>query len=434
MSLRWGSFGLMPLPTELDATLSAIAGNRAVLDSRRSYYEGRQAAAYLSEKSREALKGGLSRLGVNYCRLNVGALAERLDLIGVERDGEPDAELWRIMQAAGIERLAPMVHTDRLAAGAAYVTVWADDRGQLTLSGDTAASVHVETDMSGRVIFAGRVWSTAAGDRAVLMTPETIRHYQTTTTPATHAGASGAWQPSGDAIENPLGRVPVVPFVRRMSLDDPAVGVPVFADILDLSDALNKILADALVTSEYFARPRRWATGLELEEDDDGNVIDPFGDSRLLQSEAPETKFGQLDPPSLSSYSELVQTITQQIGAITGLPPHYMGLNGDQPASAEGTNAAENQLVQRADTEQAACSRPWAEVLDLAATITRQPSGDRSARWADTQSRTPAQDADAAAKLHGIGVPLDALLPRLRFTPKQAKEITDAAANSPAES
>lgn len=420
----------MPLPTELDSTLFAIAGNRAMLDSRRSYYNGTQAAAYLSEKSREALKGGISRLGVNYCRLNVGALAERLDLVGVDRDGDPDAELWRLLQAAGVERLAPMIHTDRLAAGAAYVTVWADDTGRLTLSGDTAASVHVETDMSGRVSFAGRVWSTPTGDRAVLMTPETITHYTTTQTPGTHAGASSAWHRSGEPLPNPLGRVPVVPFVRRLSLDDPTIGLPVFADILDLVDALNKVLADALVTSEYFARPRRWATGLELEEDDEGNVIDPFGDSRLLQSEAPETKFGQLDPPSLSSYSELVQTITQQIGAITGLPPHYMGLNGDQPASAEGTNAAENQLVQRADTEQAACSRPWAEVLDLAAAITRQPSGDRSARWADTQSRTPAQDADAAAKLHGIGVPLDALLTRLRFTPKEIAGMVAPATNS----
>lgn len=45
------------------------------------------------------------------------------------------------------------------------------------------------------------------------------------------------------------------------------------------------------------------------------------------------------------------------------------------------------------------------------------PAGDLMPRWGDTQSRTPAQDADAAAKLAGIGVPLAALLPRLRFSP-----------------
>src|SRR5699024_5378356 len=98
------------------------------------------------------------------------------------------------------------------------------------------------------------------------------------------------------------------------------------------------------VTSEYFARPRRWATGLEIEEDDDGRPIDPFGDSRLLQSEDPETKFGQLDPARLDGYNDLSAMLTQHIGALTGLPPHYLGLHGDQPANADSVRAAESQL------------------------------------------------------------------------------------------
>src|SRR5699024_12524387 len=70
------------------------------------------------------------------------------------------------------------------------------------------------------------------------------------------------------------GLVPVVPFIRRMSTDDHD-GTSVAADILDLTDAENKLMADAMVTSESYARPRRWATGLELQEDDDGHPVDP---------------------------------------------------------------------------------------------------------------------------------------------------------------
>jgi hypothetical protein len=48
-----------------------------------------------------------------------------------------------------------------------------------------------------------------------------------------------------------------------------------------LVDALNKSLADMMVTSEYVGRPRRWATGIELTEepvlDDDGQ---PTGDMK----------------------------------------------------------------------------------------------------------------------------------------------------------
>src|SRR5690625_6881461 len=95
-------------------------------------------------------------------------------------------------------------------------------------------------------------------------------------------------------------------------------------------------MQDAMVTSESYARPRRWATGLEIQEDDDGNPVDPFGRDRSLQSEDPETRFGQFDPARLDSYGDMSATITQMIGAITGLPAHYLGLHGDQPAAAEG--------------------------------------------------------------------------------------------------
>src|SRR5690625_7911867 len=95
-----------------------------------------------------------------------------------------------------------------------------------------------------------------------------------------------------------------------------------------------------MVSSEYYAKARRWATGLEIMEDEDGKAIDPFGRSRLLQSEDPETKFGQLPAATPQGQVELIATLTQQIGALTGLPAHYLGLHGDEPASAEGVRAA----------------------------------------------------------------------------------------------
>src|SRR5699024_3308982 len=112
---------------------------------------------------------------------------------------------------------------------------------------------------------------------------------------------------------------PVVPFIRHMSSDDHH-GTSVAADILDLTDAQNKLMADAMVTSESYARPRRWATGLEIEEDEDGNPVDPFGRDRSLRSEDPDTKFGQFDPARLDSYADMSATITQMVGAMTGLP------------------------------------------------------------------------------------------------------------------
>src|SRR5699024_12639384 len=79
--------------------------------------------------------------------------------------------------------------------------------------------------------------------------------------------------------------------------------------------------------------------------------VDPFARSRLLQSEDPETNFGQLAPSTPQGQVELIATLTQQIGALTRLPAHYIGIHGDQPASAEGVRAAETQQVMAARTE-----------------------------------------------------------------------------------
>src|SRR5699024_12591944 len=111
--------------------------------------------------------------------------------------------------------------------------------------------------------------------------------------------------------------------------------------------------------SEFYARPRRWATGMEIEEDEDGNPVDPFGEGRFLQSESPETKFGQLDSSRLDGYTELLASLTQQIGALTGLPPHYLGLHDDQPASADGIRAADAQLTARARAARRRVASEW---------------------------------------------------------------------------
>src|SRR5690625_7998085 len=100
-----------------------------------------------------------------------------------------------------------------------------------------------------------------------------------------------------------------------------------------------------MIRSQYYAKPRRWKTGLEIMEDEDGKAINPFGRSRLLQSEDPETKFGQLPAATPQGQVEVIATLTLQIRALTVLPGYYPGLPGDQPASVQGVRVAETQLA-----------------------------------------------------------------------------------------
>lgn len=416
-------------PPELARALDSFGDTESRLHALRAAWTGSRPMAYLSPDSRKALGDRLGKLGVNYPRLAVESLAERMTLAGLELGD--DRTVWPTFVRANGPELAELVHADRLLYGSAYVTVWATENGTPTLTGDSPFTMtHGSDPATGETLWAARRYVVAPDDhRITLYTADAIRHYR-----ARYGGAAVyGYEPAG-TVDNTLGEVPVVPFIRRASLADPATGASVVDDILDLSDAIAKILADALVSSEYYARPRRWATGLEIEEDDDGNPVDPFGDNRFLQSEDPETKFGQLDAARLDGYTDLLASLTQQVGALTGLPPHYLGLHGDQPASADGIRAAEAQLTARARAEQRRVSSEWGRVAWMLEAVARGDAPDYSdlsrvaVSWASPETSTPAMNADAAAKLRGIGVPLEAVLvDQLGMEPDRAKRLAELA-------
>lgn len=397
------------------------------------YWSGDQPSAFMAPKSREALGNRLSKLAVNFPRLTVTSLAERLELTGFRLNGgaEADAGVWSLWRRNRMRDASSQAHLDALVYGRSFVLVWADGQGRPTVTVESPLQVSTLTDpVTRRVTVALKRWTDDEGvARAVLYGPENVRKLTAGKVTAGIFPTTG-WTVT-ETIPNPLGVVPVVPLVNRGRLLD-TEGVSEMRDVLALADALNKLMSDAMVTSEYYARPRRWATGMEIVEDDDGNVVDPFSNEagRVWQSESPETKFGQFDGARLDGYADLTAVVTQQIGALTGLPPHYLGLHGDQPASADAIRSAEASLVSRAQELMRTFGAAWADVVALMVAIRDGADPldvDVEPVWANPETRTPAQAADAAAKLHGIGVPLAVVLAdTLSYTPEQIKRVQEA--------
>lgn len=420
----------MTAQQDLRDDLERIEQRTHALGGLRKHWQGRPDTAFMSEASRDALDDRLGRLSINFPRLLVTSYVDRMNLTGWKgEDGNPDSAAWARHRAAGLVARSELLHTDRLMYGAAYVTVWPEPSGPAVVL-DNPFSMTVDEDpLTGTVRRAVRTWKHRGRQHALVIEADTITRWRCD---APELGSAGEWRVVGRPMDSAFsadGLVPVVPFIRRMSTDDHD-GTSVAADILDLTDAENKLMADAMVTSESYARPRRWATGLEIQEDDEGREIDPFAKGRSLQSEDPETKFGQFDPARLDSYADMSATITQMVGAMTGLPAHYLGLHGDQPAAAEGVRAAEAQLTSRVFSELRAMDAPWSRVAGLLAL-----AGDRDLIrppllepvWASPEIRTPGQASDAAAKLHGIGVPLRSLLTNtMGWTPDQVDAALDA--------
>lgn len=402
------------------------------------YYEGKQPLAFLSPEAKTALGNRFGVMSSNIPRLAVTALAERLCITGFNGD---DA-LWADWVRNDLDQTSGVAHREALLLGDSYVIVWADAQGRPNVTVESAKQVAVLNDPGTRQTYAAiKRWedTTAKTTEAVLYLPDRILRLR-----ANQQGAVATGFQIVGEIPNPLGVVPVVN-LRNTDRIIGDWGSSEIDDLKPLVDALNKSLADMMVTSEYVGRPRRWATGIELEErpvlDEDGNpvldednqpvmvAVNPIPEgNRAMISENDQAKFGQLASADLTGYEASVRVILGQIMAVSTLPAHYVGVFTDNPASADALRAAEASLTARAEARQATFGRAWEQVARLMVAVRdgTDPNtiGDIRVQWSDAATRSVAQEADAVVKLYQAGLlPQAFALGKLGYSDDEIAEI-----------
>ncbi|MCH5641433.1 phage portal protein [Gordonia sp. ABSL49_1] len=402
------------------------------------YYTGRQALAFLAPEARTALGDRFGRMASNIPRLAVTSLTERLRVIGFT-----GVDIWDDWLRNDLDQESGIAHREALLLGSSYVIVWADRYGRPKVSIESARQVTTLHDPGTRTITAAvKRWETANTTEAVLYLPNEIVRLRAEQTGATPNGLKVV-----ESLANPLGVVPVVRLLNadRLPLVDNVFrhdwGSSEIDDLMPLVDALNKSLTDMMVTSEYVGRPRRWATGIELEEspvlDDDGNptgdteAVNPIPEGdRAMISENHEAKFGQLDAARLDGYEAAVRVLLGQIMAVSALPAHYIGQLADTPASADALRAAEASLTARAEARQQQFGRSWEDVARLIVAVRDGADPltvDCRVSWADAATRSVAQEADAVVKLYSAGLlPASYALQRLGYGDDEIRAISAA--------
>lgn len=410
-------------PDEAAATIKRLSqklnDQRLELERADQYYAGTQPLSFLAPEVRRQVGNRLQSLNVNWGRKIVDSVAQRTYVEGFGLgDGQADAELWRLWQANNLDEWSQMAHVDTLVHGRTFMSVWAnpDDAETPQIMVETAHQVVVDYEPGTyRLRSALKRWSDSGVQYATLYLPDEIRKYVSTS--RYQNMVAGKWDEI-DVLDNPLGVVPMVPFVNRprvLNLD----GESELTDVMGLIDAIGKLCTDMLVTSEYHAMPRRWATGIEI----------PAGpDRERLQAEVaqywdratkdktwlagPGVNLGQFREADLSNFVSAINLLTSIIAAIGGLPPDDLGLTTTNPASAEARRAADTTLVLRTKEKQQSLSGSHERVMTLAVAArdgkaVRDVVGDlrnMETFWRDPEIQTVAQTADAAVKLHAEGI------------------------------
>lgn len=401
--------------TELDEALRlnrAINRQKPMLEKNDLYFEGEQPLKFLAPVLQQELGYRLSPIVLNLALFAVDVYDNRLDVEGfrIGRGAEADDELWDVWQENDGPDLSQQGHRESLALGRAYATVGPgesdDDAPVITLESAFDA-IHEDDPKTKRVKHGVKRWTDLDKKRWM-----TYHHQDGWVTWRLDRGSWIEDDREDDNGNNLCSLVPLMNDPRMLGRNRPGkfdqrLGRSVFHPIVSPLDALNKLASDMMVSAEFHALPRRFATGLNADDfvDDTGEALDTYSmiAGRMWSTENKEAEFGQFPEASLSNFHESIKLLMQIMSMELGLPAHYLLFKGDNPPSEGSIIASESQLIKRAERKQRTLSTRWEQVqrlvlMNMGREVDARPKQIETI-WRDPSTPTVAQKADAIMKL-----------------------------------
>lgn len=423
-----------------------LTDDRTRFDRLEAYHRGRHPLPFGNRKMREAYKRLQAQSRSNYVGLVAETLLERMKVAGFRTGGDEkgttDTQAWGWWQANNMDANSGLVHRAAVVMSRAYVIV-GDQGGRPLVTGEDPRQVIHESDPADRykIRAALKVWTDDVENVAfaVLYLPDTIHYYRSRTPlnretkpwrPSTwDIDLANSFAPEGVA-ENPLGEVPVVPFICRPDLAGNGLGE--FEDVIDVQDRINTITLDLSVIASMQAYRQRWVKGIDLE-DAEGNPQTSFdpGADLLWATAADKAEFGEFNPTDVSPLIKAIDSSVQTLCAITRCPPHYL-IGQVVNVSGDALAAAETGLVCKVIEREQEFGESWEAVYRLAGrVIGADVPADAEVIWKDPQFRSLTEMASASVQLQASGVPWRTRMEMLDKTPQEitrmeAERLDDA--------
>lgn len=383
-----------------------------------AYYEGSQPLSYLAPELIVEMGDRLRPVIINWPRLVVDSIEERQDIEGfrLSKEADADDELWRVWQANDLDEESEQAHIEALVMGRSYVIVGANENEPETprITVESPMDVYVEPDPLTRQAAAGvKLWEEepvtgSPIQHATLYLPDSTTWY---------VKQGGKWVIDDDypPDQHNLGAVPVVALLNRGRIRN-RLGVSELADVTPLSDAACKIATDMLVSAEFHAMPRRWAIGMAPQDfqDPNGNPLSSWSAiaGRLWATDKPtnEVSLGQFPEAQLTNFHETINALARLVASMAGLDPSSLGFTTTAPASADAIRANEARLIKRVKRKSRILGGGWEQVMRLsdrfASGVWRPELRSLETLWANPETPTVAQSADAAVKLFNLPQPI----------------------------
>src|SRR6185503_19938881 len=168
-----------------------------------------------------------------------------------------------------------------------------------------------------------------------------------------------------------------------------------------------------LVAMEFAAFRQRWAAGIEVEYDADGQPIAPFksGVENLWISDKPEARFGDFEATELEQFLKVKDSFRVDIASVTGTPLHYFLQQTGGFPSGESLKKAETRFLAKVRDRQEAFGQVWADAMAFALLIEGKGRGvSLITEWEDPAPMAEREFLENILLKKQIGLPVEQAL------------------------
>lgn len=467
-----GSTVAVPIETVL-ATLNALyrelVERRPAIRKADNYYRGKQSLAFASPEFRKFFGDRYTNFADNWVAIVADAPTERLEVTGfrpyVERgQADPDSRLWRLWMQSEADAESDMAFLESILASRSFALVWRDsDEVDPRITFESPSQAIVGYHPGTRSRRSGlKSWVDGSTEYATVYMPDDVykfeRDYPATNEmtdadgvpidqnfgndESTNITSFGGWRERRVDNEpwplpNPLGEVPLVELPNRPRLNGPPESD--ISNVIVSQDAVNLMWAYLLNTADFASFPSRVVLGqerptepvMDASGEPTGNTrevpLERFMTGRVYWLDDEHAKIDQWPAADLSLFTKVIEVQVSHIASQTRTPHHYL-IGKMANLSAEALKAAETGLVKRTEEKTKALGRALREVMRLVALADGRPqlAADMAmgtVEWADVESRSISQLADALAKDKANGFPFRWIAAQRGLTPPEIDQV-----------
>ncbi|MDG9705553.1 phage portal protein [Streptomyces sp. DH37] len=426
------------------------------IDKHQAFYRGKQPLKFASDEFARYHGDRYEDFSDNWVQVVADSPVERLTVTGIKPAGmeRADAELWRVWQANGLDADSQLGFLGAVIAARAFALVWGDpdddDTPVVTFEDATSCIIAYEPGSRRRRRAALRRWQDGDKYMAVLYLPDEVWKFERPVERKAKSEDMAAvdealndWTPRDpeklkepNPQPNPMGVVPVVELLNRpMLVDDPISDV---SGVIAMQNAVNLLWAQLFTASDYAAFPQRVVLGAEVPKipilNAAGQIVGekPMDMERLAADRVAfftgdNASIGEWTAANLEAYTDVIEVAVGHIAAQTRTPQHYL-IGRMANLSGDALIAAETGLVKRVEEKQTWYGQALRELFALVALARGEEEQAKVVRggqllWADAESRSHAQLADALLKLQQIGFPFEWLARRYGLTPTEVADV-----------